>query len=213
MYNQVVRIIDKLPCYEAKYWFVYQYVPDMEFCHLCPMETHGLFDHNTTRRAARLRLVPEGQCREVDVGAARVRLVAKTVGQDSRRRTRRSGTSWSPTMKISGVFREGAVFIAEESDGEEKVAPSVALGTKFAAVDASFDVSRPAGCGRRSTIRRRRRSTARTCGPPRRSPLPAPAEAPPPAPGGDSVRRSPLALFFASMAWTQSLDSWDLGSS
>ena len=25
LYNQVVRIIDKPPCYEAKYWFVYQY--------------------------------------------------------------------------------------------------------------------------------------------------------------------------------------------
>ena len=26
LYNQVVRIIDKPPCYQAKYWFVYQYV-------------------------------------------------------------------------------------------------------------------------------------------------------------------------------------------
>ena len=43
LYNQVVRIIDKPPCYEAKYWFVYQYVPDMEeICHhLCPWRRTG----------------------------------------------------------------------------------------------------------------------------------------------------------------------------
>ena len=44
LYNKVVSVVDLPPCYAAhKYWFVYQYVPDMAFCHLCPLETFGTF--------------------------------------------------------------------------------------------------------------------------------------------------------------------------
>ena len=44
---------DLPPCYAASFWFVYQYVADMEVCHLSPMETHGVFGANSAREALR----------------------------------------------------------------------------------------------------------------------------------------------------------------
>lgn len=89
LYNKVVSVVDLPPCYAAhKYWFVYQYVPDMAFCHLCPLETFGTFGKNSKREGRpRWRLVPEGEAREIDVSASRCVLVkhhtvAKTPSAD-----------------------------------------------------------------------------------------------------------------------------------
>ena len=60
----------------------------MEFCHLCPLETFGVFGVNSKREGRRRwRLVPEGEAREIDVPAARCVLVkhdtvAKTPSAD-----------------------------------------------------------------------------------------------------------------------------------
>ena len=56
--------------------FVYQFVADMEWCHLVPMHQDGVFK-GTGKRAGRPRykLVPEGVAREIDVPASRCRLV------------------------------------------------------------------------------------------------------------------------------------------
>lgn len=72
LYNNVVTVDHLPPCYPHRYWFVYQYVPDMEWCHVCPMEQHGVFAPNSKRAGRpRWRLVPEGEAREIDVSAKR----------------------------------------------------------------------------------------------------------------------------------------------
>ena len=71
----------------------------------------------------------------------------------------------------------------EESDGEEKVAPSVALGTK-SRPSTGPTYPCPAGCGRTFNHPPAAAIHGKTCpGPPKKEPVPAPAEAPPPAPG------------------------------
>jgi len=187
LYNAIVRIIDQPPCYAARYWFVYQYVSDMEFCHLCPMETHGLFDKNTTRHGRpRWRLCPEGQCREVDVGAARLKLVKhKTVGKTP-----------SADKEVWDVLEDEAENLKEalanpvefiESDGEEKVAPSVALGTKSRSSPEANRPSYPcpAGCARKFSHAPAATQHGKSCAgaklQPPAAPLPPPVP-PPPAP-------------------------------
>eukprot|EP00635_Sarcinochrysidales_sp_CCMP3193_P013538 CAMPEP_0118903160 /NCGR_PEP_ID=MMETSP1166-20130328/8140_1 /TAXON_ID=1104430 /ORGANISM="Chrysoreinhardia sp, Strain CCMP3193" /LENGTH=1126 /DNA_ID=CAMNT_0006842385 /DNA_START=38 /DNA_END=3418 /DNA_ORIENTATION=+ len=79
LYNKIVTVTDVPPCYPYTFWFVYQYVPDMEWCHLCPMEPVGVFGPNSKREGRkRWRLVPEGQAREIDVAAARCTPVKHT---------------------------------------------------------------------------------------------------------------------------------------
>ena len=58
----MVRVADQPPCYGATYWFVYQYVPDMEWVHLCPLKVVGEFPKHAKLRAGRPRymLAPEG---------------------------------------------------------------------------------------------------------------------------------------------------------
>ena len=158
----------------------------MEFCHLCPMETHGLFDRNTTREGRpRWRLVPEGQCREVDVGAARVKLVKhKTVGKTPSADKEVWDVLESDDENLREFLAKGAVFIAEESDGEEKVAPSVALGTK-SRPSTGPTYPCPAGCGRTFNHPPAAAIHGKTCPGAKKDPaLPAPAPPPPPAPGG-----------------------------
>ncbi|KAJ8613688.1 hypothetical protein CTAYLR_003159 [Chrysophaeum taylorii] len=88
LYNKVVTISDLPPCYTHHYWFVFTYVPDMAWCHVCPMERHGVFGANSKRNGRpRWRLVPEGEAREIDVSAARCtpikhETVAKTQSAD-----------------------------------------------------------------------------------------------------------------------------------
>merc|ERR1719240_1943072 len=107
----------------------------------------------------RWRLVPEGQCREVDVGAARVKLVKhKTVGKTPSADKEVWDVLESDDENLRECLAKGAVFIAEESDGEEKVAPSVALVQNLGRRRVRRTPVRPVVVGR-STIRRRRRST------------------------------------------------------
>lgn len=88
LYNKVVTVTNLPPAYAYDYWFVYHYVPDMEWCHICPMEPHGVFGPNSKRNGRpRWRLVPEGQAREIDVAAYRCtpvkhETVAKTQSAD-----------------------------------------------------------------------------------------------------------------------------------
>ena len=71
LYNRVVTVDKQPPCYPYKYWFVYQYVPDMEWCHLCPIHETGIFKQGVRKGRRRFKLVPEGCAREIDVPAAR----------------------------------------------------------------------------------------------------------------------------------------------
>mmetsp|Transcript_23353 Transcript_23353/g.30296 ORF Transcript_23353/g.30296 Transcript_23353/m.30296 type:complete len:949 (+) Transcript_23353:600-3446(+) len=88
LYNKVVHVKGLPSCYPHVFWFVYQYVPDMEWCHLCPMEPFGSFGIKSKREGRpRWRLVPEGRAREIDVPAARCtpvrhQTVAKTQSAD-----------------------------------------------------------------------------------------------------------------------------------
>ena len=88
LYNKVVTVANLPPCYAYTFWFVYQYVPDMEWCHLCPMEPYGFFGPNSKREGRpRWRLVPEGDAREIDVAAHRCtpmkhNITAKTQSAD-----------------------------------------------------------------------------------------------------------------------------------
>jgi hypothetical protein len=75
LYNKVVAVRDLPPCYPANYWFVYQYVPDMEWCHLCPLYVDGTFKTGPRAGAPRYKLCPEGRAREIDVPASRCTLV------------------------------------------------------------------------------------------------------------------------------------------
>jgi hypothetical protein len=77
LYNKVVEVDGLPPCYPFKYWFVYHYIPDMQWCHLLPIDQVGTFDAATARSALerigrpRWQCVPEGQQREIDVTASR----------------------------------------------------------------------------------------------------------------------------------------------
>ena len=75
LYNKVVTVQDLPPCYPNKYWFVYQYVPDMQWCHLCPLYVDGTFKTGPRMGCPRYKLCPEGRAREVDVPASRCALV------------------------------------------------------------------------------------------------------------------------------------------
>jgi len=75
LYNKVVAVQDLPPCYPNKYWFVYQYVPDMQWCHLCPLYVDGTFKTGPRMGCPRYKLCPEGRAREVDVPASRCTLV------------------------------------------------------------------------------------------------------------------------------------------
>ena len=89
----------------------------------------------------------------------------------------------SDDENLRECLAKGSVFIAEESDGEEKVAPSVALGTK-SRPSTGPTYPCPAGCGRTFNHPPAAAIHGKTCpGPPMKEPVPAPAEAPPPAPG------------------------------
>eukprot|EP00958_Prasinococcus_capsulatus_P007496 scaffold699_cov385-Prasinococcus_capsulatus_cf.AAC.41 len=75
LYNKVVRIVDKPPCYPHEFWFVYHYLHDMEWCHCVPLQQSGFFTGLKRYGRPRFKLVPEGECREIDVPASRCRPV------------------------------------------------------------------------------------------------------------------------------------------
>ena len=70
LYNRVVRI-DGEEQYE--YWFVLTYLPDLQWCHVAPIEKRGVFRGTSSTSDGRDRwmLVSEDEGGEIDVGAAR----------------------------------------------------------------------------------------------------------------------------------------------
>ena len=90
----------------------------------------------------------------------------------------------SDDENLRECLAKGAVFIAEESDGEEKVAPSVALGTK-SRPSTGPTYPCPAGCGRTFNHPPAAAIHGKTCPGAKKDPaLPAAPAPPPPAPGG-----------------------------
>ena len=75
LYNKIVRIQDKPPIYPHEFWFVYHYLHDMEWCHCVPLQQNGVFTGLKRYGRPRFKLVPEGECREIDVPASRCKLV------------------------------------------------------------------------------------------------------------------------------------------
>lgn len=81
LYNKVVEVEGLPPCYAHKYYFVYHYIPDMQWVHLLPVHDVGVFTDREARTAKerlgrpRWQVVPEGQAREIDVSAARCSVV------------------------------------------------------------------------------------------------------------------------------------------
>jgi len=70
LYNRVVRIDGED---EYEYWFVLTYLPDLQWCHVAPIEKRGVFRGTSTTSDGRDRwmLVSEDEGGEMDVGAAR----------------------------------------------------------------------------------------------------------------------------------------------
>jgi len=90
LYNAVVSVSDLPPAYaEFQYWFVLQFVPDMQWCHIVPLRSYGNFpERNHVRKQRPIwKLAPEGVVRELDVPASRctpvkASLVARTSDAD-----------------------------------------------------------------------------------------------------------------------------------
>ena len=73
-YNSVVRIDGE----EAHpYWYVLTYLPDLQWCHVAPLERRGVFPADAGVSAGRPRwmLVPEDAGAEMDCGAARCHIM------------------------------------------------------------------------------------------------------------------------------------------
>lgn len=91
LYNKTVKVLHRdEETYPHTYWFVYQFVPDMRWAHLCPLVIAGYFAGNSTSKRygrPRYKLAPEGTVRELDVAAHRIQVVkseqvAKTTNAD-----------------------------------------------------------------------------------------------------------------------------------
>ena len=75
LYNQVVRIDGESGAYE--YWFVLTYLPDLQWCHVAPLEKRGTFGakHGASAGRPKWMLVAEEHGGEIDVGAGRCHIV------------------------------------------------------------------------------------------------------------------------------------------
>lgn len=70
LFNRVVRIKGEE---SFKYWYVLTYLPDLQWCHVAPLEQRGVFESSKGASAGRPKwmLVSEEQGGEIDVGAGR----------------------------------------------------------------------------------------------------------------------------------------------
>ena len=70
LFNRVVAIKGEE---SYTYWYVLTYLPDLQWCHVAPLEQRGLFESNKGPSAGRAKwmLVNEEQGGEIDVGAGR----------------------------------------------------------------------------------------------------------------------------------------------
>ena len=73
--NRVVSIEGERDVYS--YWYVLTYLPDLQWCHVAPLERRGEFSIRSGSSANRPRwmLVAEEKAAMIDVGAARCRAV------------------------------------------------------------------------------------------------------------------------------------------
>jgi len=70
LFNRVVRIDGETAAYE--YWYVLTYLPDLQWCHVAPLEKRGAFGGSSLSAGRpRWMLVPEDAGGEIDVSAAR----------------------------------------------------------------------------------------------------------------------------------------------
>ena len=69
--NSLERDLDGEDDYQ--YWYVLTYLPDLQWCHVAPLEQRGVFESSKGASAGRpkLMLVSEEQGGEIDVGAGR----------------------------------------------------------------------------------------------------------------------------------------------
>ena len=74
LYNKVVSIDPEETPYGAKYryYYVLTYLPDLQWCHLCPMITRGKFEESMRDKFV---LVNEDDESEIDVSATLCKLV------------------------------------------------------------------------------------------------------------------------------------------
>ena len=80
LYNKVVTIDGESS--DWKYWFVLTYLPDLQWCHVVPLEQRGVFeaarlpaDKKASAGRARWMTVSEDEGGSIDVGAARCHVV------------------------------------------------------------------------------------------------------------------------------------------
>ena len=75
LFNKVVRIEGETKTYT--YWFVLTYLPDLQWCHVAPLEARGTFGDAAGASAGRPKwmLVAEDEGGEIDVSAARCHIV------------------------------------------------------------------------------------------------------------------------------------------
>ncbi|KAH8066845.1 Bromodomain containing protein [Aureococcus anophagefferens] len=84
LYEAVVVLVDQPPCYaETTFWFVHQYVPDVDWCRLCPLVADGAFADGNRAGRARYVLPPEATARELDLSAKRCVLVRSAMTVDA----------------------------------------------------------------------------------------------------------------------------------
>ena len=84
LYEAVVVLVDQPPCYaETTFWFVHQYVPDVDWCRVCPLVADGAFADGNRAGRARYVLPPEATARELDLSAKRCVLVRSAMTVDA----------------------------------------------------------------------------------------------------------------------------------
>jgi len=73
LFNRVVRI-DGEDAYE--YWYVLTFIPDLQWCHLAPLQRRGEFEApSASAGRTRWMLVPEEEGGEIDVSARRCHIM------------------------------------------------------------------------------------------------------------------------------------------
>ena len=89
LFNRVVAIKGEE---SYTYWYVLTYLPDLQWCHVAPLEQRGLFESNKGPSAGRAKwmLVNEEQGGEIDVGAGRC-VVMEARDEEDQGERRRGG--------------------------------------------------------------------------------------------------------------------------
>ena len=138
LYNQVVRIDGESGAYE--YWFVLTYLPDLQWCHVAPLEKRGTFGakHGASAGRPKWMLVAEEHGGEIDVGAGRCHIVQAKEMRSTKENA--DEEEWDEAMLVRFVLRKekqdtlGAVADLAEALGVPERAFSYAGLKDFHAV-------------------------------------------------------------------------------